>query len=632
MLLPLLLLALPFPQLAFDNGGERVPLRVDGSVFCLRLDPALDEEASRALLADLPGLPAGELAGSGRPGKPWFLTPERPVPSDEALALAARWRSVPGVRAASPRLWAPGDDPYFLTDEVLVRWKPATPQERRAELTDGLVRTATLSYSVNPGEVFRVPQGADPLAVANRLAASGAVEFAIPDFQLRRVTYGSNDPLFPQQWHLESTGQNGARPDADVDAQAAWSVTRGDPRAIVAVVDEGMDLGHPDLDLVQGRDVLDDDDDPKAEDGLFGLFPENHATAVAGVAAARGDNGIGVSGVAQQCRVMPIRFLSSNIFNPPTTQDEAEAFDFARTHGASVVNNSWGPVFGAPLPASTKAAIDDCNENGRGGLGMVIFFAAGNSGSNNSNNGYASYPGVVAVSAVTDQEELAYYSSFGPGVDVCAPSNGGVNGITTTDRRGRKGYSNGDYTDTFGGTSSASPCAAGVMLLILSANPNLTREQALAVLYASAEKVDPANGGYDVFGHSWKYGFGRVNADAAVQMALTGPPSDAFTLQGPATAAAGSMVTVQLSGAPPLAPFAVFGSYRNDGSVMKGHAFEVGVPSLQVASGSTDAVGSASASFVLPASAAGRTVYVEAAALATPGVVQDSTLVAIVVT
>lgn len=514
------------PVLGFQNGAEWMPLRVDGSRLGLRFVPGLDEAAVRAAIAAMPAVAPGEAQSVMiLPGRTVIVETAAGTSANEALAAAEAIRAMEGVVCASPRLYAL-DDPYYLTEEVLVRWRPAADAALVRALTAGLVETATLDYSTNPGHVYRVPHGADPLAVANAIAASGAVEFAIPDFQLTRVLYGgaTNDPLFPQQWHLETTGAMGTVPDADVDVQGAWPTTRGSSTVTIAVVDTGVELAHPDLvpNLVAGTDVLDDDPTPAAEDYLFGLFQESHATSVCGVASGAGNNGIGISGVAQQCKIMPIRFLSEFFLVQPTVQDEADAFNFARANGADVVNNSWGPTADAPLPASTKAAIDDCNANGRGGLGMVIFFAAGNTGADNSGNGYASYAGVVGVSAVTDQELLASYSSFGTSVDCCAPSNGGVNGITTTDRLGANGYSSGDYTNTFGGTSSASPCAAGVMLLVLSANPALTRVEAIDVLLSTAQKVDLAGGGYDGTGHSNRYGYGRVNAADAVAAASAG--------------------------------------------------------------------------------------------------------------
>ncbi|MHC4379480.1 MAG: S8 family serine peptidase, partial [Planctomycetota bacterium] len=508
--------------LGFWNAETWVPLEADGSSIGVRFEQTLDVFAIRSILHETPGLQEKQ-AGTAliHLGHTVILqtTPGTSVP--EAWRICAGLTASEGVLSASPRLWAPHRDPYYLTEEILIRWAPSTTKEQRLTWTDGLLHTADLGYAENPGEVYRVPAGEDILAVSNALAESGLVEFAIPDFQLQRVSYaGTDDPLYGDQWHLESTGQNGAGVDQDIDVEGAWDITRGTSTITVATVDTGVELGHPDLveNLVTGTDVLSNDDIPQAEDGsfLFFIWEESHGTAVSGVIAGRGDNALGVSGVAPRCTVMPIRFLSE-LFGPtPTVQDEADAHNFACNNGAAVINNSWGPLFGAVLPASTKAAIDNCNQFGRDGLGSIVFFAAGNSGNDNSNNGYAAYDGVLGVTACTDQGVKAGYSSFGSTVDCTAPSNGGVNGITTTDRIGSKGYSNSDYADDFGGTSSASPTAAGVMALILSAHPGLTRDEAIEVMLTTTDIIDPIGGNYDASGHSDWYGQGRVNAAAAV--------------------------------------------------------------------------------------------------------------------
>lgn len=554
MLLPALL-ALPAfalqdsPQapLWFLNGPDKVELVVDSSSLGVRFDPALDEAAIRSLIRGFPALSEGQ-AEDARflPGHTVVLETEEGTDRSAALAASEKIRSTPGVQSASPRLLAL-DDPYYLTEEVLVRWLEEVDASAQGDLVEGLVVTGSLAYSENPGIVYRVPFGADPLAIANRIASSGLVEFAIPDFQLRRSpNAGTNDSLYGNQWHLENTGQNGAKVDADVDVEGAWDVTRGDSDLIVAVVDTGMELGHPDLlpNLVQGIDVLDDDNDPSAEDFLFGIFQEQHATAVGGVTAAKGNNSIGVTGVTQDCKIMPIRFLSEFPFIGPTVQDEADAFNFARQNGAAVINNSWGPIGAASLPASTRAAIDDCNQNGRGGLGMLVMFAAGNSNSNNASNGYTSYSGTVSVTASDDRDKRSSYSSYGASTDFCAPSNGGTNGITTTDRLGSNGYSTGDYTNSFGGTSSACPCAAGVALLVMSADMTLTRQGVLDILYTTAEKIDPAGGNYGSDGHSNFYGFGRLNAADAVALADSGSCSiQSYCVTSPNSAGTGALMS-----------------------------------------------------------------------------------------
>ena len=611
-------------DLGFWNADQWVPLQTDGSSIGLRFADGMDQAQIRQLLLNLPQLEAGQAeAAQILLGHTVYLNTQADTSPAQAWQLCQSIQQRSGVMSASPRLWAPFEDPYYLTEEILVRWNPETSLVQREALTSGLVLTATLDYTQNPGDVYRVPAGGDVLALSNTIAESGLVAFCLPDFQLLRVTYaGTNDPYYPNQWHLESTGPNGAGVDQDIDVEGAWDITRGTSTVVVAAVDTGVELLHPDLveNLVQGIDVLGNDNNPQAEDGRWLIFDweESHSTSVSGVIAARGDNGIGVTGVAPRCKVMPIRFLSE-LFGPtPTVQDEADAFNFACANGAAVLNNSWGPAAGATLPASTRAAIDNCNQNGRGGLGSIIFFAAGNSGSNNSNNGYAAYAGVLGVTAVNDQGVKSSYSSYGPTVDVCAPSNGGVNGITTTDRLGTKGYDNGDYTDGFGGTSSASPTAAGVMALILSANPGLSRQEAIEILLTTTDIVDPANGNYDVNGHSDWYGYGRANAAAAVAEAASraaGGVSNTIYLNGETFPSAGSTVGFTFSQAPANTPYYAVWSTGAFGVSYQNHLFDVNSSYQILASGFSSATGTGTFGTTLPPASAGLIVLLEVAAL-----------------
>ncbi len=533
----------------FWNGDERIALSIDASEIGVLFDSAATAAQVKKVVAQAAFVDRAAFTTFAYvPGHLFHVKLAKGASVADALSTARTIGQDAAVLAAGPRFVA-GDEPYFVTDEILVRFRSdADPSAIAAiESANDLTRSGTLDYAVNPGVVYRLPHGRslDALAVSRDLFESGLCEFAIPDFSIVRVPYATtNDPLYPNQWHLKSTGQGGAVLGADVDAPAAWDVTRGDPNLIIAIVDTGVELTHPDLvaNLVPGTDVLDNDNNPQATDYLFGLFTENHSTSVHGISGGPGNNGVGTTGIAQNCKLMPIRFLSEFILVQPTVQDEADAFNYARAHGAAIVNNSWGPGGAAALPASTKAAIDDCAANGRGGLGTLIFFAAGNESASIDQNGYASYAKVVGVSASTDQNLIASYSNTGIATDICAPSNGGVTtGTWTTDRLGSVGYSTGDYTGAFGGTSSASPLAAGTAALVMSANPYLSWDEVLDVLEDTADKIDVAGGAYDGNGHSNKYGYGKVNAGAAVVEAKNRPPHG-VVLYGNGLAGTGGLV------------------------------------------------------------------------------------------
>ena len=273
-------------------------------------------------------------------------------------------------------------------------------------------------------------------------------------------------------------------------------------------------------------------------------YPENHGTACAGVACASGRDG--ASGVAPEAKLMPIR-LAAGL----GSQQEANAFKWAADHGADVISCSWGPMDGTwydpsdprhrervPLPASTKLALDYALTRGRAGKGCVVLFAAGNGNEAVDNDGYASYPGVIAVAACNDRGTRSVYSDFGAAVFLAFPSNDMAwpghhpapltPGIWTTDRSTRRGYNpgiasegdvKGNYTNSFGGTSSAAPGAAGVVALALAVNPELNVAEIKDVLRRGCERIDPQGGRYDAQGRSPYYGYGRVNALKVVEAA-----------------------------------------------------------------------------------------------------------------
>ena len=267
----------PAPQgLGFWNAEQWIPLEADGASIGLRFESGLDQNQIRTLLSQLPSLAAGQADQALiHVGHTVYLNTAAGTSATDAWKLCEQALDLPGVMSASPKLWAPHQDPYYLTEEILVRWQSGTSAAQREAWTADLQRTASLDYTFNPGDVYRVAAGADALAISNQLAESGLVEFAIPDFQLLRVTYaGTNDPIYGDQWHLESIGQNGAGVDQDIDVEGAWEITRGTSTVITAVVDTGVELQHPDLidNLVQGIDVLGNDNDPKAEDGRWLIF------------------------------------------------------------------------------------------------------------------------------------------------------------------------------------------------------------------------------------------------------------------------------------------------------------------------------------------------------------------------
>jgi len=362
------------------------------------------------------------------------------------------------------------------------------------------------------------------LAIANDLFETGLFAFSEPDFLRLMKRMNTSDAFVNQQWALKNDGVNtdqyGGVVDADMKVFDAWGSTSGSSGIKIAILDEGVDLGHPDLqaNLLGGYDATGQGSAgaPSGDDA--------HGTACAGIAAGVGNNGIGISGVAYGCKIIPVRIAYSSGSNWVTSNSWiGNAINWAwQTGNADVLSNSWG---GGSSSSTINNAITNAVNDGRGGLGSPVLFAAGN------DNGANSYPAtfeptisVIAMSMCNERKsptscdgENWWGSNYGTGADVAAP---GVK-IYATDISGAAGYNSGDYLSNFNGTSSACPNAAGVMALILSANSNLTEAQARATLEGSCDKV----GGYtyieNVIGQSagsWsqELGYGRVNAARAI--------------------------------------------------------------------------------------------------------------------
>ena len=355
-----------------------------------------------------------------------------------------------------------------------------------------------------------------------------------------------NDPLLPRQWTLKNTGQSGGTLGADANVFPVWESGRHGEDVVISIVDDGVESAHPDLtDRIvpqAGYDYRDQDSQPEPE-GANGVDAEgkpaadSHGTAVAGVAAASGNNGIGVAGAAYAARLVPIRLIGGNAGDDQEAKAMAHRLDLVH-----ISNNSWGAdddgkTITAPGPLM-KAALDTALSQGRGGLGTIFVWSAGNGGNeqdNANNDGYANHPGTIAVGALNNLGHRADYSEPGACLIVSAPSGNDKSrlpGSFTTDLLGERGYNRADvesdiaeidYTSTFNGTSSAAPLVSGVVALMLQANPKLGWRDVQEVLIRSAAMAQPENPGWFTnsakirFNH--EFGAGRVDASAAVQLA-----------------------------------------------------------------------------------------------------------------
>jgi len=308
-----------------------------------------------------------------------------------------------------------------------------------------------------------------PIEVSRRFKETNLFASAEPDLIGLNLTSCANDPNLGDQWGLNNTGQFGGTPNVDIKACSAWFITKGDPNVTIAVIDQGIDLSH--VDLFSNLSPLSlntmTNSSPSALHG-------GHGVLCAGIAAARGDNGIFGSGVAPYCKLMSI----SNdlaISNGSMAIQIALGFDFARMNSASIISNSY---FVPAQNTILDKAISDALTLGRNGSGCVVVFATGNDGSS-VRYPANSHPDIITVGAIDNNGIIPSFSNYGTELDIMAP---GVNIRSTT-------FNSNFSTTGADGTSYACPHVSGVAALMLSVNPCLSQKGVHDIICKTGQKT-----------------------------------------------------------------------------------------------------------------------------------------------
>jgi subtilisin family serine protease len=334
--------------------------------------------------------------------------------------------------------------PAFVPGELLVKFRPEVRQEAAAAYAYWFDISTRRTFAINGYQQVRLPEGTDIEEALELYLEDPDVEHAELNYILSANIAPPDDTYFNRLWGLHNTAQNvngtNGTADADMDALEAWDVTSGSTDVVVAVIDSGVDVNHPDLkaniwnnpgeipgngedddgngyvDDVNGWDFLTNDSDPRDAHG--------HGTHIAGTIAAVGNNNKGVTGVSWSAKIMALRFLDAWGFG--STANAIAAIEYANDKGAVVINNSWG---GGGYVQALKDAIDASD--------AVVVCAAGNSGWNT--DAYPHYPSsytssnIISVAASDQNDQLASFSNFGAvSVDVAAP---GINIYSTAPGR-----------------------------------------------------------------------------------------------------------------------------------------------------------------------------------------------------
>ena len=386
-----------------------------------------------------------------------------------------------------------------------------------------------LNRSTAPGAMDTATRAKmETLWIVRALARQSGVQFAEPNY-IRQPFAVPDDTHYAYQWHYPL-----------INLPDAWDITTGSSDVVVAVIDTGVLLNHPDLSgqLLDGYDFIsdtdisldgdgvdDNPDDPGDQDDVEGS--SFHGTHVAGTIAAASNNATGVAGIAWNTRILPLRVLG---YGGGTSYDIIQAVRYAaglstdyagiqRDAPVDVINLSLG---GSSYSQSEAAVYQEAREQG-----VIIVAAAGNSG--NDDKMYpAAYDGVVSVSAATIDENLASYSNYGETIDIAAPGgyssdtngDGYVDGILSTIGDDSSGSIEMSYAFSIG-TSMATPHVAGVVALMKALYPGLTPDEFDALLQSEYLTQDLGDSDWDQ-----QFGWGLIDAYKAVCIAQAGGGSD----------------------------------------------------------------------------------------------------------
>jgi hypothetical protein len=380
-------------------------------------------------------------------------------------------QTIKSKRPANSSAYSTEND-FWAANRILVKaHEGASDKDINDELSKhgGRVKSEIRNTGI---KIVELPGNANEKAIAALVKKNKNIEFAEVD-QMVELSFIPNDPYYGSAWHL-----------AKISAPTAWDISQGDGITI-AILDTGVDSTHPDLasKLVPGYNIYDNNTNTTDVHG--------HGTKCAGAAAAISNNGIGVAGVAGNARIMPIRI--SGLDGWATWSAIASGITWAADHGAKIASISYQAHHGSSvLSASTYM-------KSKGGL---VVNAAGNA---NTEEVYTNSNSIITVAATDSADNKASFSSFGVPVDISAP---GVSIYLTV---------NGGGYGAASGTSFSTPITAGVIALMMSANPSLSNQQIESLLFSSANDLGTA--GWDKY-----FGNGRVNAGAAVTAARAATP------------------------------------------------------------------------------------------------------------
>ncbi|MDH6056277.1 S8 family serine peptidase, partial [Umezakia ovalisporum] len=382
---------------------------------------------------------------------------------------------------------SPSQTADYAPNRLIVKFNPEVTSTQANEIKNSLGVVKTQNIRLTGAEIWQLSGTTSVETALATYGRSRVFEYIEPDYIVTTAATIPNDPSFNLLWGLHNTGQTGGTPDVDIDAPEAWDIQTGNPDLVIGVIDTGVDYTHPDLvgniwtnigeiagdgidndgngyiDDIRGWDFAYNDNNPMDVDG--------HGTHVSGTIAGKGNNAVGVTGVAWNAKIMPLKFLDDT--GSGWISDAILAVEYATAQGVKLTNNSWG---GGGYSQGLYDAIAAA-----GDAGSLFIAAAGNESNNNDSS--PSYPAsynldnIISVAAITHWDGLSSFSNYGlTTVDLGAPGSDIYSTVP------------GNSYDSYSGTSMASPHVAGAAALLWSENPTWTAQQVKDVLL---QTVDP---------------------------------------------------------------------------------------------------------------------------------------------
>ncbi|MDD5361229.1 MAG: S8 family serine peptidase [Ignavibacteria bacterium] len=507
--------------------GEPFYLKLKSDVIFVKLSDNATSDSFNKIIAQFPEV--NKSSSFNVKDKKDFIRINSNLDDKSIQNLVNRLNNTEGIEYSSPA-FSPDEGKTLIgtENEIIVQYKSNVTKSQIAEFAKqkGIEQIRTMALTGGTSIIYKVNKNEYAIDVANNVYNSGLVNFSEPNlFFTNLACYVPNDPFFPRQWAIRNLGNNipegiSGTAGCDMRVDSAWNITLGAAYVKVAINDTGCDTLHEDLsaNFIPGTGYNFYNNTPGGYDDY------GHGTGCAGIVGAVGNNNKGISGIAPNTKLMPVKWMNSS--GNGDYAGATNAIIYCYQHGAWIISNSWGFVGGASN--AMDQAITDCVNLGRSGKGTLFVVAAGNE------NGAMRYPAsthpsVLVVGGVSPcnqrksttscDNETFWGASYGSNLDIVAPCVK----IYATDMTSG-GFTSTAYDSTFNGTSSATPNTSGVCALALALDSTVRWDSLRVRVGRTADRVGtytynqpgPRNTGL------WnnEMGYGKVNALRLLQTTL----------------------------------------------------------------------------------------------------------------